>query len=88
MKPPLLGIMEHFRIVIPKSPKRATTISNGKVLNSWFDIKKRGPDTFKQPLTNSFEVSHIHESALLTKQVIEKELTLINENRIFIGGFS
>jgi hypothetical protein len=56
-----MQLLRHFRIVIPRPPKRRLSILNATV-SGWFDIKMRGERSFKVPTNQAFEESDIHNS--------------------------
>jgi predicted esterase len=88
LEPPVVGLMENCRIVVPRPPNRETTIYGGRSCISWFDVKDRGENSFINPLKETVCVDHIFESEKLIEAVINEELKLVDENHLILGGFS
>jgi phospholipase/carboxylesterase len=81
------ALREHGRVVIPNAPTRPITVNGGMIMRAWYDIVSLGGRDEKA-LARSEDEQGIRESAALVHELLEHESSLIDSNRIVLGGFS
>lgn len=72
---------KNTKIVLPNAPKRSITVSNGRVMRAWYDIK-----SFTDRSEEKQDQEGIHQSASLLHQLLDREFSYTD--KVVCGGFS